>query len=166
MIENPALLVFPLLVIIAALSDLLTMRIPNWISSALIIGFVVLGLLMGMTWQMASAHLMTGVLALAVCFGLFSGGFLGGGDAKLIAAVSLWIGWTNAASFILATALFGGILAMMILSCRRFPLPASLMSQAWIQRIALGPGAIPYGIAIAMGALVVYPNTVWVHLAG
>src|SRR6516162_3635414 len=56
---------------------------------ALVAGFVVLAIACGLSPQMILAHMVTGLLVLAVGFALFSRGLVGGGDAKLAAAAAL-----------------------------------------------------------------------------
>jgi prepilin peptidase CpaA len=44
---------------------------------------------------------------------------------------------------------------------RQWPLPALLLRQTWLNRLHEKSG-IPYGIALAFGALIVYPETQWI----
>jgi len=153
------LTIFPCLVILAAVNDLFTMTIPNWISLALLLGFAVLAPLVGISIEGALHHLLAGVLVLIAGFLLFARGLLGGGDAKLMAVCALWLGWEQTLPFMLITAIMGGVLAMIFLALRRYPLPVSLAAQDWVQRLAKQGGGIPYGIAIAAGAMIVYPDS-------
>jgi prepilin peptidase CpaA len=50
----------------------------------------------------------------------------------------------------------------MLLEFRRWPLPYLLGSQQWLQRLHDRDAGIPYGIALALGALMIYPETEWV----
>jgi prepilin peptidase CpaA len=98
---------------------------------------------------------------------LFTFGWIGGGDAKLAAATALWLGWTPLADYGLVSALAGGALTLTILFARRIALPAVLASQTWIARLHNARSGIPYGIALALGGLAVYPETqFWSMVSG
>lgn len=158
MYEYPLLFVFPLAMAYAAASDLLTMTIPNRISLMLIAAFLVLGPLSGMSFQVFGQHLATGAAVLAVGIVLFSLRIFGGGDAKLLAAASLWLGVDHLGLFLGYTAIIGGILCIVILAYRRVPAEAFALP-GWAVRLHLPKSGIPYGIAISGGALMVYPKT-------
>ena len=83
------LLLFPALMAFAASSDLLTMTISNRLSLALTGGFFLLTLVIGMSWPAIGMHLAAAALVLMFSFGFFSQGWIGGGDAKLVAATAL-----------------------------------------------------------------------------
>ena len=78
--------IFPILAIVAGLHDLLTMKIPNWISGLLIVAFFPVALLVGLDLPTVGAHVGVGLLALFIGAGMFALNWIGGGDAKLIAA--------------------------------------------------------------------------------
>ncbi len=159
------LLLFPALMAYAAASDLLTMTIPNRLSLALVAAFAALVLLGVVPWRDAPMHLAAGVLVLAVCFGMFAAGWMGGGDAKLAAAVALWLGFDPLLQYLLVTAVAGGALTLGLLAMRGLPLPGFALGWTWLTRLHDQKTGIPYGIALAGAALVVYPTSpVW--LAG
>lgn len=166
LIEILVLMVFPGLLAIAAATDLLTMTIPNRVSIGLVAGFALLALATAMPLAAIGLHLAVGLATLLVCFMLFSFGCLGGGDAKLLAGVALWFGWSGLLPFIMATALYGGLLAIALLALRALPLPAGLARMPWLARLHEAGEGTPYGLAIAAGALTVYPQTQWMALAG
>ena len=155
------LLLFPALMAFAASSDLLTMTISNRLSLALAGGFFLLTLMTGMSLPTIGMHLAAAALVLAVTFVCFSQGWIGGGDAKLAAATALWLGFDHLLDYAIYASLFGGALTLLILQFRRFPLPATLARQKWIARLHEAGGGVPYGIALAAAALVVYPKTGW-----
>jgi len=161
MIELLLLTVFPGAVLFAAAMDLFTMTIPNRISLALIAGFVLLAPFIGLgPWEMAS-HLGAGLVVLACGIALFIPGWVGGGDVKLAAAVALWLGFDHVLIFLLFASLAGGSLASTILALRQMPMPAFIATQPWAARLLRRGGGIPYGIALAAGALWVYPQSAW-----
>ena len=88
-------------------------------------------------------------------------GWIGGGDAKLAAATALWFGFDHLLNYLLYASLFGGALTLLLLQFRQWPLPAALAGQAWLQRLHAKDTGMPYGIALAVGALMIYPETDW-----
>jgi prepilin peptidase CpaA len=111
-------------------------------------------------WQMAH-HLGSGLLVLTIGILLFIPGWIGGGDAKLAAAVGLWVGFENLLPFVFFAALAGGALALMFRQIRVVPLPRLVATEAWAVRLHDPKGGIPYGVALAIGAFCVYPQTAW-----
>jgi prepilin peptidase CpaA len=154
------LAVYPLLLAAAALSDLLTMTIPNRIPLLILAAFVPAAFVAGLDLQLIAWHALVGFLALAVCFGMFAIGWIGGGDAKLAAAIALWIGpFFSLLEWTFLFAIYGGLLTLILLVLRRFPLPVLLLERDWVARLHLPKGGIPYGIALAGAAITVYPAT-------
>ncbi len=166
LIDTIRLLLFPALMAFAASSDLFTMTISNRLSLALTGTFFLLALITGMSLTMIGMHLEAAALVLVVAFFFFSMGWIGGGDAKLAAAVALWFGFPHLLDFLLNAALLGGALTLLIIQFRRLPLPHVLARQGWILRLHDAGGGVPYGIALAAAALLVYPNTIWMPAAG
>ena len=98
-------------------------------------------------WQ----NLAVFVALLAVGTPMFAAGKLGGGDVKLLAATGLWFDFSSALWMLIAVALAGGVLALTVLVLRAI----SWGEQARQRVVLLRPkGGIPYGIAIAAGALI------------
>ncbi len=161
MAEVVLLTVFPGVVLFAASMDLFTMTIPNRLSLALVAAFVLVAPFMGLgPWAIAS-HFGAGLLVLAGGVLLFMPGWIGGGDAKLAAAVALWLGFDHVVLFLLGASLAGGSLATTILALRQMPVPVVIATQPWAARLLSRGGGIPYGIALAVSALWVYPHTAW-----
>jgi prepilin peptidase CpaA len=160
------LLLFPALMAFAASSDLLTMTISNRLSLALAGGFFLLTLTTGMSLYAFSMHLAAAAMMLVIAFVFFSQGWIGGGDAKLVAATALWFGFDYLLDYLIYASLFGGALTLAIIQFRKLPLPALLARQAWILRLHETGAGVPYGIALAAAALVVYPKTGWMPAHG
>ncbi|MCA6123208.1 prepilin peptidase [Bradyrhizobium sp. WSM 1704] len=156
------LMLFPALMAFAAASDLLTMTIPNRVSLALLAGFLIMAPLTGMGLHEMLNHAGAGALVLVVAFGMFAMGWLGGGDAKVAAAAGLWFGFEHLLAYLVFASLFGGALTVLLLQLRQYPLPYPLTSQAWLMRLHDKQTGVPYGVALALGALVVYPETDWI----
>ena len=156
------LLLFPALMAFAAASDLLTMTISNRVSLALAAGFLALALLSGMGLYDILSHVGAGATILAVAFACFAMGWVGGGDAKVAAAVALWFGFGHLLNYLIYASLFGGALTLLLLQFRQWPLPYPFVGQAWLIKLHAKDSGIPYGIALAVSALMIYPETEWI----
>jgi prepilin peptidase CpaA len=155
--------VFPIAVIFAAFTDLFSMTIPNRVSLFLVAGFLLLApFAPGMNLQLFGWHIAAGALVLSVTFALFAFRIIGGGDAKLVAAVALWVGWEHLLLYVLLAGMAGGALAVGLLMFRAVPLPLRLAKEVWLERLHKPRGDIPYGIALSAAALYIYPQTIWV----
>jgi prepilin peptidase CpaA len=154
------LLLFPALMAFAASSDLLTMTISNKLVLALVAGFLALALLTGLSGSVIGSHLASGALVLVVAFGCYAAGWIGGGDAKLAAAIALWFGFDQVLTYLLYASLLGGLLTLLVLRFRNEPLPGMLARQGWVMRLHNENAGVPYGIALAVAALIIYPDTI------
>ena len=157
------MLLFPALMAFAASSDIFTMTISNRVSLALVAGFVVLALLSGMGLYDILTHFGAGALVLVVAFACFAMRWIGGGDAKVAAAAALWFGFGHLMDYLLYASLFGGALTLLLLQFRQWPLPYMLVGQRWLLKLHAGETGVPYGIALAIGALMIYPDTDWIR---
>ncbi|MGU3359631.1 prepilin peptidase [Methylobacterium sp. M6A4_1b] len=159
------LVVFPFLMAYAAARDLLTMLIPNMVSIALVAAFAVFAVAGGLGWDDLAGHLGAGAATLAVTFTLFALGFIGGGDAKLAAATALWIGFDQLAGYLIIASLAGGALTLTLLALRLQPLPSPVARLPFARHLHDARTGVPYGIALALSALVVMPDTaIWLRL--
>jgi prepilin peptidase CpaA len=157
------LLLFPAMMAFAASSDLFTMTISNRVSLVLVAGFFALAFWSGMNLDAVISHVGAGFAVLAVTFVFFARGWIGGGDAKLAAATALWLGFDHLLAYLLYASIFGGILTLAIIRFRLMPLPDALAKQEWIRRLHRLDGGVPYGIALAAAALLIYPDTAWMQ---
>jgi prepilin peptidase CpaA len=156
------LLFFPALMAFAAASDLFTMTISNRVSLALAAGFLALALASGMAPSDILTHLAAGAIVLVGAFACFAFGWIGGGDAKVAASAALWFGFAHLLNYLLYASLFGGVLTLLLLQFRQWPLPYALAGQPWLLKLHAKESGIPYGIALAVGALMIYPETEWI----
>ena len=154
------LLVFPLLMAFAASSDLLTMRISNRVVLLTIFGFFALALVVGLPLEVIGTHLACAGIVLVVAFSFFAFGWIGGGDAKLAAATTLWLGFGSMLPYVVYASLLGGALTLIILAARRWPLPERLRAITWLDRLHNSKSGVPYGIALAAAGLLVYPDSI------
>ena len=153
--------VFPVAITVAACYDLLTMQIPNRFPAALALAFLALALLAGWPPAAIGLDLLIGLGVLVITFTLFAFGFIGGGDAKLLAATVLWLGLEQTPHFLIWTALFGGVLSLSVLAFRSVPMPGLLLGWPPAMRLHENGAGVPYGVAIGAAALLVFPETHW-----
>jgi prepilin peptidase CpaA len=164
MMDLIRLLLFPALMAFAASSDLFTMTISNKVSLALAAGFLVLALATGMGPAQIGIHVAAAAAVLVVAFVFFAQGWVGGGDAKLAATSALWLGFGHLFDYLIFASVLGGGLTLLIVQFRALPLPQILAGQDWVDRLHRPDGGVPYGIALAAAALIVYPQTEWMTL--
>ena len=137
MLELAVLTILPGAVAFAAAMDLLTMKIPNRVSALMVLAFFPLALLAGLgAWDILY-HVAAGLAVLALGVLLFIPGWFGGGDAKLMAAIALWIGPDNLFPYIFWVAMAGGMIATVFSSVRSVPLPRA------VARRGLGAAVAP-----------------------
>lgn len=153
--EILVLAALPLLLVAAALWDVASFTIPNFIQLALLATFLVFALATGMPAVSFGTHLLAGFIGLVAGFTLFALGYIGGGDAKLFACASLWLGLPLFLGFALVASVLGGGLTLLLLTFRTLPLPAVLARQDWVMRLHDRGAGVPYGVALATGALVI-----------
>jgi prepilin peptidase CpaA len=153
-------LAFPALAIIAAVKDATSFTIPNRLSIALAAVFPAAALAFRMPMGEIGLHAAVGLAALVLGMAMFALRWIGGGDAKLFAAAALWLGWPAAGPFLLVTSLAGGALAVGLVGLRSIWLrPLIVGGPAWFMRLAEPGENAPYGVAIAVGALAVFPQS-------
>ncbi|MGH6840708.1 MAG: A24 family peptidase [Methylocella sp.] len=166
MLEAAPLLFFPVLMVFAAVSDLLTMTISNRISIALAVLFIAMAFACGLPATQILWHLTAGAAVLVFAFGLFAMGWIGGGDAKLAAATAIWLGFDRLGDYAISASLLGGVLTISIIALRKLPLPGVLLARQWASRLHEPGTGIPYGIALATAGLMLYPETaIWLGFA-
>lgn len=160
LVTSLVLAVLPALVIVAGMKDATSFTIPNWISLAAAASFLPAALIVGAPAAVVGTNLAVGAVALIVGMGMFAAGWIGGGDAKLFAACLLWLGLPAVAPFLLITAVAGGALAIALLNVRADWLRAVLpVGPVWVERLRKQGGDVPYGVAIAVGALAAFPGS-------
>jgi prepilin peptidase CpaA len=161
LIEAIKLTLFPAVMAFAASSDLFTMTIANRVSLILVGGFALLAALVGMSPTSMLWHAVAAAAVLVVVFLFFTRGWIGGGDAKLAAATVLWFGFAHLADYLFYASLLGGALTLAIIQFRAMPLPHLFVGREWLERLHRNDSGVPYGIALAGAALLVYPHTEW-----
>lgn len=159
------LMLFPLLMILGGAVDVMTRRIPN----SLVVGtaalFLPAALVTGMPLWIMSLHVATAAVLLALGFGLFSFGVVGGGDAKMMAAAGLWLGFPCSILFITFSALSGGLLAAAMGLWFLVTMEGGMHSAWFDKAVAPLKPSVPYGFALAAGAILATPFSWWMRAA-
>ncbi len=160
MLEAAIFVIFPFCMAFAAISDMLSMTIANRVSLILIAAFAVVAPLTGMDWATYGWHFAAAGLVLGATFVLFAIGGMGGGDAKLLAATAVWMGFGIRARPV--SGLHG---LHRRRADRRDPRLPQVAAVAVYRRAtcscAISPiqtVGIPYGIALGIGGLLAYPE--------
>ena len=171
MLHTLSLATLPTLMIIAALIDVSSLRIPNWLTGLTALLFFPMALLTGMPLGEFGWHLLAGASLFFAGYALFSFGLFGGGDAKLMAAAGLWFGTSQTMSFLILTALAGGLLAVAYGFWAIFVLLLDYhgtektdgTAAGFIKSIKAITPKLPYGFALAVGAILAFPQTWWMQ---
>ena len=148
-LNSPQWLTIPLilLVLAAAIEDAVRLKISNFTCGLVFVGALVAmgvhGFQLSM-WQ--NAVVCIAILALGTP--AFAAGWLGGGDVKLLAALGLWLDLQAALGLLSAVFIAGGLLAILSITGRRTGL--------WRRNSNPRDSRIPYGVAIAAGALFIF----------
>ena len=164
-LEILVLTILPALLILTAIWDIASFTIPNYLVLALLTLFILFAAGTaaiggsGLGWDEAGYHLLAGAIGLVLGMVLFATGIIGGGDAKLFAVTTLWLGLNALFQYALLVTLLGGALTLAILFIRRTPLPLFLIKYEWARRLHDRKAGIPYGVALAAAALMTLPYT-------
>ena len=144
------------LLLVATAYDLTKFRIPNMIPLVLV-GLFILKISGGIETGALTTHVILATLALVLGFLAFVAGLLGGGDAKLIAALALWFGPDSFAEFITITGIIGGLVALLLILLRRLirveALSVDGMRPSSAYHILDKSAPLPYALPIAAAAL-------------
>ncbi len=158
MLEALIFVVFPFCMVYSAVSDTMSMTIANRVPLLLLGVFLVVAPLTGMGWADIGMHLAAGALLLTVTFGLFALGGMGGGDAKLIAATGVWMGFgLPLMEYLLTATILGGVLTLAILTFRSSALSHVVGQNMFLKNFSGDAKGVPYGIALGLGGLLTYP---------
>ena len=162
---------FAFLVLFGALSDLSSFRIPNWVSYGLVLLFFVQSLLAwlatpympSLSFRMPPFAINLGigfvVLVIAVIF--WRRGYIGGGDAKYLAATSLWMGPIGVVQFMVVLSALALAMALILkLSANWGFLVNAGRLPAFVKRLyaKLADNQLPYGFPIGLAALIMIPQ--------
>ena len=143
-------LIVAVLLLAAAIEDAVGLRISNLIVLLVLVAAVIAVVIAGPELELWK-NLVVFLALLGIGTPMFAAGKLGGGDVKLLAAVGLWFNLAGALWMILAVVLAGGLLALVVLMLRAFGWSEEMRRRVVLLRPR---GGIPYGVAIAAGALI------------
>ena len=164
MTDAALLIVFPFCMVFASVSDILTMTISNRVPAVLVAAFVVVALASGFSPAFVGLHLAVGLAALLVTFGCFAAGWMGGGDAKLIAATAIWFSpGPELFQYVLFSSAYGGVLTIMLLAARANLVPGTGLG--FVDHLLQKDTGVPYGVALGAAGLTVYSSSDWVAIA-
>ncbi len=154
---------FALLLSAAAVTDFLRQRIPNLLVLALVVLFALQAVrhTQEISWL---NQLGAGAICLFLGFVLFTLNQIGAGDAKLLAAVALWPGLFALVPTLFLISLAGVAFAAVLVGVRRLIVWRNWDSEARLPKSLHPGGGIPYGVAIAIGALLsvrFFPAWLW-----
>ncbi len=158
-------LVFPVLVVWAAITDFMTMTIANRVSIGLAAAGLVALAVSAPPLAVVGAHLGAAALVFAVGFACFAFGWMGGGDVKFAAAVALWLGWGHLLDYAMTFTVYGGLLTLLVLFSDRVLDPLPALKVGFLARFQENR-RVPYGIALSAAALQIFPETVWMRVFG
>jgi prepilin peptidase CpaA len=160
-LELAILCLFPWAMAFGGAMDLFTMTIPNRLSLIMTGGFFALAPFLGLGFEGIMMHVGAGAAMLIVGIVMFALGWLGGGDAKLFAAGSLWVGFDHLLDFTFFITLAGGPLTLGLLAFRNSLPHPLILRQPWAMHLHHPKTGVPYGIAIAIAGLAVFPLMPW-----
>lgn len=149
--------VFAALLLAAAVWDARSYTIPNRLNAALALLAVPALLVSDLSPLEIGMAVGFSALVLACGLALFALNLAGGGDVKLFAAAALWLGPQAGASFVLWTAVAGGVLAMALILLRRVAAPVAPFAPAWARTLIVPGGPVPYGVAVCAGGILAWP---------
>lgn len=144
---------------LAAKSDYKGYKIPNVVSIVIIGAFFMTygGLTLleqrDVFFKPIGMHLGSAFLVLMITGAMFALKKLGAGDSKLATAIALWTGFSGLVPFLFYMSLSGGVIAGFSLYLQKKKPFSSPSEGGWIDVVQKGGGVVPYGIAIAIGAV-------------
>lgn len=126
--------------------DIAQRRLPNWLSALALLGGLALACATGgvpaLGW-----HTLHAIVALAAGMGLYAFRAIGAGDVKYYAGLASWFPIDEGVRLFVTVALAGAIVLLFWAAVRR------AHGQKIFTLDATAQSGVPYGVAIAMGAI-------------
>ncbi|PVE59323.1 peptidase [Arthrobacter sp. TPD3018] len=132
------------LLLAAGIEDARTREIANGKNAAIALLAPLWWWALGLGWTDVGVQLLVAAIVFGVFVGAFAAGWMGGGDVKMIAAISLWLPLGSLVDMLMVMAVLGGAITVLMMIDQR-------------RRRAFGTIEVPYGVAIAAAALLVLP---------
>lgn len=148
------LIVFYATIAFAMVSDFRFLIIPNWVSILIAILFLPAAILGEFHISAIAVHYGMGLAIFIVGAILHYFRLFGGGDVKMLAAIAVWTGVSTLGGYLFLVAMFGGVLAIMVLVAARFQDVPAINAIPWLKGAAGQQTQLPYGIAIGIAAYV------------
>lgn len=136
---------FVAILIASAIQDGWQLKISNYLVGALLLGGIVMAVMAGPEIALWKNLAMLAAIMVVGTF-MFARGMIGGGDVKLLAASAFWFNAESGLHMLVAVALTGGVLTILVLGVR-------ILFGGGIGFLRRGAG-VPYGIAIAIGSII------------
>ncbi len=152
-------LLFPAILIAAAVNDVREFKIPNRLVAVLVVAWPLAAVQMGLGLDVMIQSMIAAIAVFVLGFGLYAGRLLGAGDVKLLAAATLWVGAPLVFPFLVKMALVGAVFAFLLLRFRNMPLLMVEAYYPWLTNLHERRDAIPYGVAIAIAGFITWPHT-------
>jgi prepilin peptidase CpaA len=135
-----------------AVTDVRERRLPNKGVLAVAALFFVDAAFVHMSLVVVGGHVLTATAVGVLCVGLYLMGMLGGGDVKLVAAISLWVGGNLlvVTLTLMLVAVAGLLVALLGLATRRLDPAACFGPMRSLAFFSCRRG-VPYGVALAVG---------------
>jgi prepilin peptidase CpaA len=161
-VSAAVVLVFPVLVVWAAVTDFMTMTIANRVSIGLFLAGLVALALSGVPLAVFGAHFGAAALVFAIGFACFALGWMGGGDVKFAAAVVLWLGWEHLLDYAVTFSVYGGLLTLLALFSNRVLDPLPVLKVGFLAGFH-EHRRVPYGVALSAAGLQIFAETSWMR---
>ena len=145
--------------VLACVSDVTSLRIPNLYSVFILGAFAVAYLASHESFDPLWHHLGALVAVFVVTYIMFIAGMMGGGDSKLGSALALWVGIKGVIIYVFWMAVVGGVIGGLSLLIKKKKPFANPRAGSWLAAAQEGKNEIPYGVAISIGAWVAMLQT-------
>ncbi len=155
------MVIWPFLLVYAAIGDFMTMRIPNWLNLSIFLLFFPAAFLAGMPLEQFFWHVLNFVIVLVVGVTLAMTIRFGGGDAKMMAALAIWFSGQKVLLFLAYSGIAGGILAIVMKVWQIVRVEDAVWNDGRLSKRLFKKLDLPYGIAFASGALLTFPESWW-----
>lgn len=156
--EAIAVLVFVAAMAYAAISDARSFEVPNQVPIFVVLAFLIMMLTSTQDWADNLNNIFTGLAVLVAGFSLFAFRLFGAGDVKLLTAIALWFGWPQFIIYLFFVVMVGGVLSLLLILFRRYPLSSRLSASGWVGRLHSRKKDVPYAVAIAIPAILYLPR--------
>jgi len=145
------LVTLAIILVVAAVIDVRTFTISNQLNAtvALLAPLYWWSIALPL-WPDAAIQVAVAAMVFAVLAVTFYIGMMGGGDVKLAGALALWFSPASTIKFLVIMSLAGGLLTVVVLILHRFKKRKSV---AETDEKKTEKPEVPYGVAIAIGAL-------------